>query len=111
MYNLFWKNISALECLQLLCYFTLFVISRIKHLIITHLFFLRPQPLPPTAQKILELVYNILAHPHPEEGVVRSGRKSYPGQEGTGFIHQSEIGYTKQILIKVSLMVSGCAGA
>ncbi|POI34588.1 hypothetical protein CIB84_001660 [Bambusicola thoracicus] len=37
-----------------------------------------PQLLPPTAQKILELVYNILAHPHPEEGVVRSGRKTYP---------------------------------
>lgn len=67
-------------------------------------FFFRFQLLLPAAQKILAFVYSV-AHPHQEEGVVRTsraGRKICPVKEAAGFIHQSEIGCPEQILVKVS---------
>lgn len=58
-------------------------------------FSIRLQLLLPTAQKILAFVYS----------VVRTGSaegKTCPVKEDVGFIHQSEIGCTQQILAKVS---------
>lgn len=82
-------------------HFTWFVISRLTH----PGFFFRLRLLLPTAQKTLEFVYPVVAHPHPGEGVVRTGtagRKTCPTKEDVGFIHHSEAGCTKQIQVKVS---------
>lgn len=92
---------GALECLQQITYFARFIISRLTCI----LFFFRLQLLLPAAQRILEFVYCVLAHSHPEKGVVRTGsagRKTCPVKEDVGFTHQSEIGCTKEILVKVS---------
>lgn len=67
-------------------------------------FFLRFQLLLPTAPKTLECVWGALAHPQPGEGMLRTGPvggRTCPAKD-VGFIHQSEIGCTKQILPKVS---------